>query len=170
MGRTGQTELALREMLNRETYLTAAEAVELGFADVVEPIVRRSASAMAEALAVPESVLAQLSEIENPAVEPVVEPIAEPIVEASVEPVTEPAVEPEVSNPAAIATLCHQHGFSAMAGAWIAEGITESECAARVLAAKAASDAARLTTSTITDPVVSEAAGTWAKVLNRTTS
>lgn len=186
MGRTGQSEVDLREMLNRETYMTAAEAVELGFADVVEPIVRRAAAAMAEALEVPETVLAQLNALEaQPEAEPVVEPdtAAEtpteglPVAEApAVEtPATEaPAAEAPLAtaqpSPAAIATLCHEHGFSAMAGAWINEGISEAECRTRVLAAKSAADTARVTNSTIAEPVVSVAKSVWDKVLNRTAS
>jgi len=62
--RTGLDEAEVRALLDGETYMTAAEAKEHGFVDVVEPVKRRAAVALAEALQVPDSILAQLAEIE----------------------------------------------------------------------------------------------------------
>lgn len=63
--RTGKSAEEIQILLDEETYMTAAEAVELGFADVVEPISRMEqpsqARAMAAALGIPEDVLARMA-------------------------------------------------------------------------------------------------------------
>lgn len=63
--RTGKSEDEIKALLEGETWLTAAEAKELGFADVVDAIKTRSAVAMAAAIQVPEDVMAKIDAIES---------------------------------------------------------------------------------------------------------
>ncbi len=60
MGRTNKSEEEVRSLLDEETWLTAAEAVELGFADKVESLKRSATAALAEAVDIPEAVLARI--------------------------------------------------------------------------------------------------------------
>ena len=55
----------IRAILEAETWMTAAEAVAMGFADEVQSISRRAAVAMAEAVGIPDSVLARLDAVEH---------------------------------------------------------------------------------------------------------
>jgi len=67
MARTGKTEDEIKALLDDETYMTAAEAVELGFADVVLPIGKQQAAAAvayADALGIPPDVLAKIEAAE----------------------------------------------------------------------------------------------------------
>lgn len=72
MARTGKTEDEIKALLDDETYMTAAEAVELGFADVVLPIGKQAgkqqaaahAVAFARALGIPPEVLAKIEAAE----------------------------------------------------------------------------------------------------------
>lgn len=68
MARTGKTEDEIKALLDDETYMTAAEAVELGFADVVLPIGKQQAAAhavaFARALGIPPEVLAKIEAAE----------------------------------------------------------------------------------------------------------
>lgn len=63
VARTGKSEADIQALLDAETYMTAAEAVEQGFADRVEPLAKHSAAAAAvayaSALGIPEEVLAR---------------------------------------------------------------------------------------------------------------
>jgi ATP-dependent protease ClpP protease subunit len=69
MARTGKNEDEIKALLDDETYMTAAEAVELGFADRVEAIGKRGESAsaavaFASALGIPDDVLAKIEAAE----------------------------------------------------------------------------------------------------------
>ncbi len=70
MARTGKTEDEIKALLEEETYMTAAKAVELGFADKVLPIGNQNATkamaiAFASALDIPADVLAEIEAIEQ---------------------------------------------------------------------------------------------------------
>lgn len=64
VARTGKSEADIQALLDAETFMTAAEAVEQGFADRVEPLAKHAAAsasavAYASALGIPEEVLAR---------------------------------------------------------------------------------------------------------------
>ncbi|MDD5330193.1 MAG: Clp protease ClpP [Sulfuricella sp.] len=62
--RTGKSEAEIQAMLDEETFMTAAEAVEQGFADTVEAIAKNPAAqarAYAAALGIPDDVLARMA-------------------------------------------------------------------------------------------------------------
>lgn len=66
MARTGKSEAELRAMLDEETFMTAAEAVENGFADRVEPVGKNSSAtavavAYASALGIPDAVFERMA-------------------------------------------------------------------------------------------------------------
>lgn len=69
--RTGQSEDEIRALLDEDTYMTAAEAVQHGFADRVEAIGKResasAAVAYAAALGIPAEVLARVEAAERAA-------------------------------------------------------------------------------------------------------
>lgn len=143
LARTGKTEVEIRELLDNDTYMTADEAKALGFADVVEPLTKPAAMAFAEALDVPATVLARMQAMET------VEP-------------TEPA---STSCAADLAKLCHEHGATVHAAAWIAEGISVEVAAKRILAERAAEDASTNIDKTILSAIENPAANiktTWA--------
>ncbi len=64
MARTGKDADDIKALLAAETWMTAAEAVEEGFADEVEIIARSASIAMAEASGIPPEVLSRLAAIE----------------------------------------------------------------------------------------------------------
>ena len=77
--RTDKTEDEIRALLDDETWLTADEAVEMGFADTVEPIKTKALNALADAVQIPAAVLAKLERIEQPDIhepDPVPAPVA----------------------------------------------------------------------------------------------
>jgi len=91
MARTGKDADAIKALLSAETWMTAEDAVAEGFADVVEPIARAAAVAMAEASGIPAEVLARLADLEAPS-----EQTAEPMpaaLEATPEPDSAPVVD-----------------------------------------------------------------------------
>ncbi len=94
MARTGKDAESIKALLAAETWMTAAEAVEHGFADAVEPIARSAAVAMAEASGIPPEVLSRLAELEAPA-----EPAAEAVTPAEAAPEAEadPGLSDEVT-------------------------------------------------------------------------
>jgi ATP-dependent protease ClpP protease subunit len=62
--RTGKSDAEIQAMLDEETFMTAAEAVEQGFADTVEAIAKDPAAqarAYAAALGIPDDVLARMA-------------------------------------------------------------------------------------------------------------
>jgi ATP-dependent protease ClpP protease subunit len=64
--RTGKSEAEIQAMLDEETFMTAAEAVEQGFADTVEAIAKNPAAqarAYAAALGIPDDVLARMAAV-----------------------------------------------------------------------------------------------------------
>ena len=157
VARTGKGQAEVRDLLAAETWLTAAEAKDMGFADTVIPLKQTAAVAMAEALDVPESVMAALQAM-DPDPAPVLEPDPDP------EPVAEP--QPSHEDAAAIAGLCHEHGLGGFAAAWIQEGITAAEAGQRILTAKAIADAERPTNPVIQPAAVADGAGVWDRILN----
>ena len=64
--RTGKDEEEIKQLLDAETWLTADEALALGFADTVEPIKTKALNALADAVQIPAAVLAKLEAIEAP--------------------------------------------------------------------------------------------------------
>lgn len=136
LARTGKTEAEIRDLLANETYMTADEAKALGFADVVEPLAKPAAMAFAEALDVPADVLARMQALELVPDKP-------------------DETKPQ-SNAADMAKFCHEHGASAHAAEWIAEGISVDVAAKRILSARAAEDAGTHIDKTIIPAVVEE--------------
>lgn len=66
MARTGKSEGDIRTLLDEETFMTAAEAVENGFADRVEPVGKNSSAtavavAYASALGIPDAVFERMA-------------------------------------------------------------------------------------------------------------
>lgn len=114
VARTGKSEEEVKALMDAETYMTAAEAKELGFADEVIPAVEAKAAFEVERL--PENVRA-LFLAQQP--EPVPESTPEP------EPVPEPepapqAVEPVADSPLVetIRAAAKTAGFEAYAPVW----------------------------------------------------
>lgn len=135
--RTGKDEGEIKTLLDDETWLTAQEAKELGFADKVEALAQPAAVALAKAMNIPAEVLAKLSELEK---QPAPEPESPP----------EPAALAQKPDQAAdIVALCVERGFGARAADWVREGITLAEAKTRIINALAADDEAR-----VTDPVI----------------
>lgn len=164
MGRTNKSEDEVRSLLNEETWLTAAEAVELGFADKVESLKRSATAALAEAVDIPEAVLARIQaagdstpepsndddsgatgdDDSTPEQDPPAEPGTDP--EASTQPPAPGGSKPnggpaaDKPDPAALAELCSEHGLNTMAASWIREGLTVAAAKQRILEIKAAVD------------------------------
>ncbi|KAI5912314.1 Clp protease ClpP [Azoarcus sp. PA01] len=69
VARTGKSADEIRALLDEDTYMTAAEALEHGFCDTVEAIGKKSAAAhaFACALGIPAAVLAKIQQIESTA-------------------------------------------------------------------------------------------------------
>jgi ATP-dependent Clp endopeptidase proteolytic subunit ClpP len=63
--RTGLDVESIKSLLNAETYMTAKEAVDLGFADVVEPLKTKALAALADAMNIPAAVLAKIESVED---------------------------------------------------------------------------------------------------------
>lgn len=102
VARTGQTEDKVRELLDAESWLTAAEAVELGFADELEPALKIAATFDTDRL--PENVRASIA--------------PEPEVAED-----DPVAEPEAVHTATFAAQIHAHitaaGMQEFAAAWL---------------------------------------------------
>ncbi|MCS3394158.1 Clp protease ClpP [Burkholderia thailandensis] len=116
VARSGQSEDDVRAMMDAETWLTAAQAKEKGFCDVIEAPVKLAASAGAAPLlarfsAVPEQVCALLDAVGEPDAEPIVPP--------------DPTPEPQSPDVAALAS----HVFNSLREANLAA------CAEGVIAA-----------------------------------
>ncbi|MFU8832114.1 MAG: head maturation protease, ClpP-related [Wenzhouxiangella sp.] len=138
MARTDKPEAEIKALLDGDTWLLAEEAKELGFADIVEPLRKSAAAAMAEALNVPDEILAKIQAMDEPE-SPTPEPEQDPAPAPEPTPEPDPAPAPE-NTPADIAALCVKNGFGALAADWIREGVTVAEAGKRVIAAKAAAD------------------------------
>ncbi len=161
--RTGKSEDELKALLAEDRWMTAEEAVELGFADRVESLARPSAVAIAEAADIPGDVLAKVAELEAAAAEPEGNPAAEPETAA-------PAIEPEDASrqpaepdtsavikaaskaAAAVAALCNQHGVPHLAARFIEDGMSAEQAAVQILEAKAAVDEQRGIDTTLPAP------------------
>lgn len=157
MARTNKSEEEIYTLLDEETWLTAAEAVELGFADKVESLKRSATVALAEAVDIPEAVLARIQaasdepeggtaegDESNPEQDPPAEPGTNP--EASTQKPTpsddNPSATPSAgkADPAALVELCAEHGLNNMVASWIREGLTVADAKQRILEIKAAVD------------------------------
>lgn len=79
MGRSGKTEDEMKDMLSKDTWLTAQEAVDAGFADEVVDAVEVSASYEAERL--PENLRALFAEADDSSVKPEDKPEDKPPVD-----------------------------------------------------------------------------------------
>jgi len=104
VARTGKSEDEIKQMLADETWLTAAEAVEAGFADEVEAIFK--VAAMFDLDRLPENIRASIT------------PVAEP------EP--EPAREPTVTLAAKIISAAEARGLSEFVSAWVLDASIET--------------------------------------------
>jgi len=104
VARTGKSEDEIKQMLADETWLTAAEAVEAGFADEVEAILK--VAAMFDLDRLPENIRASIT------------PVAEP------EP--EPAREPTVTLAAKIISAAEARGLSEFVSAWVLDASIET--------------------------------------------
>lgn len=107
VARTGKAAEEVQALLDATTWMTAREAVAMGFADRVEEIGRASAQAYAAALDIPADVLARLDAETTPEPEPAPEPASEP----------DPA--PQTADARALArhilTICNQAKFPELA-------------------------------------------------------
>lgn len=122
VARTGKSEEEVRALLDAETFMSAAEAKDLGFADEVIPAMSVTASFETDRL--PENVRALFLAQQEP--EPAPEPTPEP------EPVPEPEQEP-TDEPAAISPFAEQieatakaAGMSAFAALWALDDSIQS--------------------------------------------
>ncbi len=161
MGRTNKSEEEVRSLLDEETWLTAAEAVELGFADKVESLKRSATAALAEAVDIPEAVLARIQAAGDSTPEPSNADDSGATDDDDSTPEQDPPAEPGTSpeaftqtpapndggspsadkpDPAALAELCSEHGLNTMAASWIREGLTVAAAKQRILEIKAAVD------------------------------
>lgn len=113
VARTGKSEEEVKALMDAETYMTAAEAKELGFADEVIPAVEAKAAFEVDRL--PENVRA-LFLAQQP--EPVPESTPEP--EPVPEPEPEPTPEPVADSPLVetIRAAAKTAGFEAYAPVW----------------------------------------------------
>ncbi|WP_186117632.1 head maturation protease, ClpP-related [Burkholderia gladioli] len=125
--RSGQTEDTVRELMDAETWLTAAQAVELGFCDTIEEPIRIAAYAGAQPLvarfaAMPEQVRALVDgepeTLPNPPADPPVDPVEPPAPQ-------DPPAPPQPPQPPNVAALA-SHVYASCRDARIehcAEGI-----------------------------------------------
>lgn len=160
--RTGKGEDDIKALLDGETWLTAQEAVDLGFADTVESLAQPAAVAMAKAMDIPAEVLAKVAELETPE-----EPEAPAVNSMPNKPEDKP------NHAADIVALCIETGFPVKAADWVREGITLDEAKKRIVDAQAADDEARNA-----DPVIlpgledgqaeKEARSSWASAFKKT--
>lgn len=113
--RTGQTEAKVKELLDAETWLTAAEAKALGFADSITPAV--SVTMTCERDRLPKAVLTALGE-----------PKAEtPAPTAPVEPAS------DADMPAELATMAAQHNLLPHVGVWLSDKTIRSKADAKAV-------------------------------------
>lgn len=136
-----------KALIDEETYLSAADALEMGFCDVVEPLTRPLAVAMAEAVGVPTAMLAMAEKIEAEAAVPA-EPETDPAepeaaeVPPAADPEPQPAPEAVAREAAAeISAMCLKAGFPQLAADLIRKGVTPGEAARRLIDARAEADA-----------------------------
>lgn len=174
--RTGKTDQEVWDLVDGETWLTAQEAVDLGFADKVESLVQSSAVAMAKAMDIPEAVLAKVRAVEEGTQNAQPDKKPEPTPKApESKAAAQPKKEPEQSQGEAsqIVALCVERGFSANAAAWIKEGITLADAKQRILNAEAADDESRGADPTILPgpedgQAENEARAGWASAFKKT--
>lgn len=164
--RAQKNEADIKALLDDETWLTAQEAKELGFADTVEELARPAAVAMAKAMDIPAEVMAKLAEIEKPAPKAPNTPPKNSVI---------PAKEPEKksADAADIVALCVESGFPNSAANWIREGVSLADVKQKIANAKAADDEARQTDPVILpDPAAGEAEketrSSWASAFKKT--
>lgn len=151
--RTGKSEDELKTLLAEDRWMTAEEAVELGFADRVEELNRPSAVALAEAVSIPESVIAKVNALEAQAdasAEDDAQLAAQATAQAEALAAAEQAAadvaaarESASKNAAAIAAMCTQHGVPHLAAKFIEQGLTAEKAAVQILDAKAQLDEQR---------------------------
>lgn len=152
--KTGKPFDELLALMAEETWMTAADALALGFADQAAPAIPMTACATPEALARfkhPPAALLQASApsvpnppLESPMSETLTESPAPPVV---ADPVSVPESPAEASVPpapsastavadaehaAVIAARCHQSGCSALAAGLIAAQATKAQVEARI--------------------------------------
>lgn len=102
VARTGRSEDEIKALLAAETWMSAAEAVEQGFADQIEPALRIAASFDLERI--PENVRASIALEAAPA------PATDPA------PAAGPAPAPEPAAPAALASRIHASAIASGLG------------------------------------------------------
>ena len=169
LARTGRNEDDVRALLEGETWLTAQEAVELGFADQVEALQRPAAAALAESASIPQAVIEKIDAIEAEAASPETEPEA---------PAEDPEPDPEPSEretAAALVALCIEKGAGALASAWVKEGISIEEAGQRIVAARALEDEMnaadhQITPGTQEDQQQLEVSAGWTAAFSKTQS
>lgn len=152
--KTGKPTDELLALMAEETWMTAADALALGFVDQASPAIPMTACATPEALARfkhPPAALLQASapSVPNPPLEsPMSEPLTEsPAPPVAADPVSVPESPAEASAPpapsastavadaehaAVIAARCHQSGCSALAAGLIAAQATKAQVEARI--------------------------------------
>ena len=177
--RTGKSDNEVRELVDAESWLTAEQAANLGFADKVESLEKPAAAVLAEAVNIPQSVLAKVADMENPsAPSGDSKTPATPGDNQGPDTNKNPPASPQGSSgnqaqAAEIVSLCVQHNMAASAASWIREGITMSQAQQRVLDAKAQADEQRETNPIIEpDPAPAEgdnaAQTSWSQAFSKT--
>jgi ATP-dependent Clp endopeptidase proteolytic subunit ClpP len=132
--RTGMAEDELKSMLDAETWLSADEALELGFATEVIDAVEAKAKFDMDRADLPENVKAAYLATLKPRAETKVEPEADP---AQDDP--QPSVEPEApvaTGTEKIVALAKASGMDAYAAAWALAGLDLDTVRARIADAR----------------------------------
>lgn len=109
VARTGKSEDEIKQMLADETWLTATEAVEAGFADEVEAILK--VAALFDLDRLPENIRTAIS------------PVAEVVPEVIPEPASR---EPTVTLAARIVSAAEARGLSEFVAAWVLDSTIET--------------------------------------------
>lgn len=124
VARTGKSEAELRAMLAEDTWMTAQEAVDAGFADRVEPLREQETAAaltlaLAQACAIPAEVLARVQAASAGAA------AAQPVQDGATPPAAPPSPAPSADQAdadalaSAVRTLCEAARMPAMAEALV---------------------------------------------------
>lgn len=138
MARTGKTSDEIKAILAAETWLTATEAVELGFADRVESLERPAAQSFAESFGIPSDTFGAVLAMAQPDKESA-QPEAIAATVAVIEPVTDDAPD-DKTDAAAIVDLCVKAGVPAIAANLIRANASIESAGLAIIEARAAED------------------------------
>lgn len=170
--RTGKSDQEVWDLVDGETWLTAQEAVDLGFADKLEALQRPAAAALAESASIPQAVLEKISAIEAAAAEQPAGPDLEqpaPTAPAAEVPAADTPAGPDPSErdtAAQVVALCLKADMGALASVLVKEGASLEQAGQRIIAARALADEQNPTDHRITpglpeEQVEAEASAGW---------